>query len=178
MKRADFQWGIVRVLYNLDVVFVEVEKRGKTWYMKKDQQERLDYAYLKMLGKLNLTPAPPLGLQPQAELESAPDARQENPGGTSSEKAADKSTGKPGKDNISYIVRNARINKGINSSSTQLRLESSKGDRLDAFIRGEHPELAAGIVLVDVKLEKRQQDTVVYYMLEKFNVADTQPQAA
>ncbi len=178
MKRAAVQWGIGRVLYNMDVVFVEVEKRGKTWYMKKDQQERLDYAYLKMLGKLNLTPAPPLGLQPQAELESAPDARQENPGGTSSEKAADKSTGKPGKDNISYIVRNARINKGINSSSTQLRLESSKGDRLDAFIRGEHPELAAGIVLVDVKLEKRQQDTVVYYMLEKFNVADTQPQAA
>ena len=57
-------------------------------------------------------------------------------------------------------------------------MESSKGDRLDAFVRGEHPELAAGIVLVDVKLEKRQQDTVVYYMLEKFKVADIQPQAA
>ncbi len=181
MKRAAVQWGIGRVLYNMDVVFVEVEKRGKTWYMKKDQQERLDYAYLKMLGKLGLTPAPAGGLRSQPEPApdgQRPDARQENPGGTSSEKAADKSTGKPGKDNTSYIVRNARINKGINSSSTQLRLESSKGDRLDAFIRGEHPELAAGVVLVDVKLEKRQQDTVVYYMLEKFKVADTQPQAA
>ena len=62
MKRAAVQWGIGRVLYNMDVVFVDVEKRGKTWYMKKDQQERLDYAYLKMLGKLNLTPAPAGGL--------------------------------------------------------------------------------------------------------------------
>ena len=176
MKRAAVQWGIGRVLYNMDVVFVQVEKRGKTWCIKKDQQERLDCAYLKMLGKLNLTPAPAGGLRPQAE--SAPDARQEKPGDTSSGKAADKSAGTPGKDSISYIVRKSRINKGINSSSTQLWLESSKGDRLDAFVRGEHPELAVGVVLVDVKLEKRQKDTVVYYMLEKFKIADTQPQAA
>jgi len=181
MKRAAVQWGIGRVLYNMDVVFVEVEKRGKTWIIKKDQQEQMDCAYRKMLGKLGLTPAPAGGLRPQPESApdgQRPDAGQEKPGDTSSGKAADKSAGKPGKDSISYIVRKARINKGINSSSTQLRLESSKGDRLDAFVRGEHPELAAGIVLVDVKLEKRQQDTVVYYMLEKFKVADIQPQAA
>ena len=73
MKRAAVQWGIGRVLYNMDVVFVDVEKRGKTWYIKKDQQERLDYAYLKMLGKLGLTPAPAGGLRPQAEPEPAPD---------------------------------------------------------------------------------------------------------
>ena len=35
-----------------------------------------------------------------------------------------------------------------------------------------------GVVLVDVKLDKRQKDTVVYFMLEKFKIADTQPQAA
>ena len=35
-----------------------------------------------------------------------------------------------------------------------------------------------GVILTDVKLEKRQKDTVVYYMLEKFRIADTQPQAA
>lgn len=180
MKRAAVQWGIGRVLYNMDVVFVDVEKRGKTWSIKNNQQERLDYAYLKMLGKLNLKPAPAGGLRPQAEPEPAPDGQASGTqqGKNNNDAAGRASEGKTRGNGISYIIRHARINKGINSTSTQLRLESSQGDRLEAFVRGEHPELAVGVVLVDVKLDKRQKDTVVYYMLEKFRIADTQPQAA
>lgn len=180
MKRAAVQWGIGRVLYNMDVVFVDVEKRGKTWSIKNNQQERLDYAYLKMLGKLNLKPAPAGGLRPQAEPEPAPDgqASRTQQGKNNNDAAGRASEGKPRGNGISYIIRHARINRGINSTSTQLRLESSQGDRLEAFVRGEHPELAVGVVLVDVKLDKRQKDTVVYYILEKFKIADTQPQAA
>ena len=66
----------------------------------------------------------------------------------------------------------------MNSGSTLLRLESSKGDKLDAFVRGEHPELAVGVILANVKLEKRQQDTIIYYMLEQYEIADAQPKAA
>lgn len=181
MKRAAVQWGIGRVLYNMDVVFVEVEKRGKTWFIKKDQQERLDYAYLKMLGKLNLTPAPAGGLRPQqgpVPDGQASEARQGRNSNDAPERSESASKGKPRNDGISYIIRQARINKGINSTSTQLRLESSQGDKLEAFVRGEHPELAVDVILTDVKLDKRQKDTVVYFMLEKFKIADTQPQAA
>lgn len=180
MKRAAVQWGIGRVLYNMDVVFVDVEKRGKTWSIKNNQQERLDYAYLKMLGKLNLKPAPAGGLRPQAEPEPAPDgqASRTQQGKNNNDAAGRASEGKTRGNGISYIIRHARINRGINSTSTQLRLESSQGDRLEAFVRGEHLELAVGVVLVDVKLDKRQKDTVVYYILEKFKIADTQPQAA
>lgn len=180
MKRAAVQWGIGRVLYNMDVVFVDVEKRGKTWSIKNNQQERLDYAYLKMLGKLNLKPAPAGGLRPQAEPEPAPDSQASGTqqGKNNNDAAGRASEGKTRGNGISYIIRHARINSGINSTSTQLRLESSQGDRLEAFVRGEHPELAVGVVLVDVKLDKRQKDTVVYYILEKFKIADTQPQAA
>ena len=180
MKRAAVQWGIGRVLYNMDVVFVDVEKRGKTWYMKKDQQERLDYAYLKMLGKLNLTPAPAGGLRPQAETEGGGEgpAGQAKPAETSGGKTEGMPAGGSKPEGITYIIRHARINKGMNSSSTQLKLESSQGDKLEAFVRGEHPELAVGVVLANAKLEKRQKDTVVYYMLEEFKIAETQPQAA
>lgn len=183
MKRAAVQWGIGRVLYNMDVVFVDVEKRGKTWSIKNNQQERLDYAYLKMLGKLGLTPAPAGGLRPQVEPEPAPNGQtagtqQGKNNNDAAERAGRASEGKPRGNDISYIIRHARINRGINSTSTQLRLESSQGNRLEAFVRGEHPELAVGVVLVDVKLDKRQKDTVVYFMLEKFKIADTQPQAA
>ena len=180
MKRAAVQWGIGRVLYNMDVVFVDVEQRGKTWYIKKDQQERLDYAYLKMLGKLNLTPAPAGGLQLQAgptddDGEQPKESRQENPQGKLS---AEKPAGKPQKDNITYIVRNLRVNKGIKSTNTQLVLESSEGERVDAFVRGEDPALVKGAVLTDAKLELRQNDTVIYHMLLSYKVADIQPQAA
>ena len=183
MKRAAVQWGIGRVLYNMDVVFVDVEKRGKTWCIKKDQQNRLDNAYLTMLGKLGLTAAPAGGLRPKAEPEGAPDGQKPEP---PQEKSPDQparrfqhvSEENPGTGNVSYIIRNARINEGINSTSTQLRLESSKGEKLDAFVRGAHPELKTNLVLVDVKLEMRQRDTIVYYMLEQYKIADIQPHKA
>ena len=71
MKRAAVQWGVGRVLYNMDVVFVDVEKKGKTWYIKKDQQQRMDNDYLRMLGKLGLTPAPAGGLRPRRSRRAA-----------------------------------------------------------------------------------------------------------
>ena len=71
-----------------------------------------------------------------------------------------------------------RVNKGIKSPNTQLVLESSKGARVDAFVRGEHPELVIGATLVDVKLELKQSDTIVYYMLEQYKIMDAQQQAA
>ena len=171
MKRAAVQWGIGRVLYNMDPVFVEVEQRSKTWYIKQNQQQRLDCAYLKMLGKLGLTPAPAGGLRPQAESEDDGDQPQENMG-------QDKPVEKPKEDNITYQIRNMRVNKGIKSTNTQLVLVDSKGERLDAFVRGEHPELVIGAILTDVKLELKQSDTIVYYMLEQYKILDTQQQAA
>ena len=171
MKRAAVQWGIGRVLYNMDPVFVEVEQRGKTWYIRQNQQERLDYAYLKMLGKLGLTPAPAGGLRPQAEPE-------DGGGPTKEETGQDKPAEEPKEENITYLIRNMRVNKGIKSTNTQLVLESSKGERVDAFVRGEHPELVTGATLTDVKLELKQSDTIVYYMLEHYKIMDAQQRAA
>ena len=170
MKRAAVQWGIGRVLYNMDPVFVEVEQRGKTWYIKQNQQRRLDCAYLKMLGKLGLTPAPAGGLRPQSEPEDGGGQSQEETG-------QDKPTEGPKEDSITYQIRNMRVNKGIKSPNTQLVLVSSKGERVDAFVRGEYPELVIGATLVDVKLELKRSDTVVYYMLEHFKIMDAQQAA-
>lgn len=71
-----------------------------------------------------------------------------------------------------------RVNKGINSINTQLVLESSKGERVDAFVRGEHRDLAIGAVLTDVELERKGTDTVIYFMLEQYRLADARPKAA
>lgn len=178
MKRAAVQWGIGRVLYNMDAVFVDVEQRGKTWYIKKDQQARLDNEYLKMLAKLKLTPAPAGGLRPQMEPETAVDGQDGQKAESQQENPKDKSARGAKLEVITYTIRNMRVNKGIKSPSTQLVLESSKGQRVDAFARGEHPELVVGAVLTDVKLERRGTDTVIYFMLEEYRIADELPAAA
>lgn len=179
MKRAAVQWGIGRVLYNMDPVFVEVEQRGKTWYIRKDQQGRMDSAYLAMLNKLGLTPASPGGLRTPADAGKPADGPKPEPKPQAPNAGAPKAEGRQKLNRSMCIVRSARENKGMNGAvSTTLVLENAAGARQEVFAWGAHPELAVGTVITDVKLEKKQHDTVVYFMLENFKLADIQPQAA
>ena len=63
MKRAAVQWGIGRVLYDLNTVWVEIEKRGRSFVIKDSERARLDHAYLSALKRLGLTPAAACGIQ-------------------------------------------------------------------------------------------------------------------
>ncbi len=63
MKRAAVQWGIGRVLYDLNTVWVEIEKRGRSFVIKDSERARLDNAYLSALKRLGLTPAAACGIQ-------------------------------------------------------------------------------------------------------------------
>ena len=50
--------------------------------------------------------------------------------------------------------------------------------QIHAFAIGERSELVAGTQLTGVKLSMRQQDTVVYYILEDYRIVVPQDQAA
>lgn len=63
MKRAAVQWGIGRVLYDLNTVWVEIEKRGRSFVIKDSERAKLDNAYLSALKRLGLTPAAACGIQ-------------------------------------------------------------------------------------------------------------------
>ena len=63
MKRAANQWGIGRVLYSLDTVWVDIEGNGKSFFIKNSEREKLDRAYLNTLQKLGLEPAKACGIQ-------------------------------------------------------------------------------------------------------------------
>ena len=63
MKRAAVQWGIGRVLYDLNTVWVEIEKRGRSFVIKDSERAKLDNAYLSALKCLGLTPAAACGIQ-------------------------------------------------------------------------------------------------------------------
>ncbi len=181
MKRAAVQWGIGRVLYNMDVVFVDVEQRGKSWVIAKKEQSKLDKAYLDMLKALGLTPAKPIGTQaqltPEAPVEQ-PEPKVPAPTPKNQNKApkpkAAPDAGKKAAENseveYEYKVVGVKEQPGMSSTNTRLVLESPDGKRVNAFARGKRPDLIVGTLLTGTKLATRKQDTVVFYILEDYQV--------
>lgn len=179
MKRAAVQWGVGRVLYSMtDPVWVNIEPRGRSWVIKRGERPTMDSAYLALLNKLKLQPAPPIGAQSeltprQAEGASgssapAPAAGQEKPAQQPERKSAP---------TYECIVRAAMRQKGMTSVSTMVALDYPDGKGISAYARGEHPDLVPGAKLASVKLVTRKQDTVVFYVLEAYQVVGTQQAA-
>lgn len=82
MKRAACQWGIGRVLYSLNTVWVDIERRGRSYVIKDSERAKLDNAYLSTLKSLGLTPATASGIQSLLTPKSAPEQKapkNENP---------------------------------------------------------------------------------------------------
>lgn len=75
MKRAANQWGIGRVLYSLDTVWVDIERRGRSYVIKDSERAKLDNAYLTTLQKLGLKPASACGIQSLLMPKSAPEQK-------------------------------------------------------------------------------------------------------
>ena len=192
MKRAAVQWGIGRVLYNMDTVFVDVEQRGKSWVIKKGARAKLDKAYLDMLKALKLEPAPAGGLQSlisggDVEPDDTP-KRAGTPAippkdGGAAEQAAESASHQgtqaaPAQPSYAYIVTASSTQKGMKTINMSLRLKGADGKEITAFPQGEHPLLVPGAMLASAKLTTRKQDAVVYYVLESYQIAEPQGQAA
>lgn len=199
MKRAAVQWGIGRILYSMDAVWVDIEKRGKSYVIKDGERLKLDNAYLNALKKLNLTPAGASGIQslltPKVLLEQNASASEPPPAGTpgkgqrtnpappvlrpSAQRQASAPAPQhpqpmpfqtpPAKADI-YTVRESKVQGGMNGSNTLITLDTPNNKQLYAFARGVRPELKPGTRLFNVKLVTKTQDTVVFYVLESYTV--------
>ena len=188
MKRAAVQWGIGRVLYNMDTVFVDVEQRGKSWVIKKNQRAKLDKAYLDMLSAMGLKLVSAGGVQSLLEDDDGePDALPKQtgtpaiPAGNAQpapkpQQAPEKKPGTLPK--TACVVTDMRMQKGMQSTTTVLKLKNAEGKEISAFAQGEHPMLAPGTVLVNTKLTTRQQDSVTYYVLESYDILPPDQRAA
>lgn len=215
MKRAAVQWGIGRVLYNMDTVFVDIERKGKTTVIKSTERGKLDQAYLNMLKRLGLAPAPAGGLQsllaPKTNRDTSPKAaaaaRQGDSGATAARSIQTASgitpepVGKPMPTTVTapsgtlsaavpvtavqegavpyeYTVSSAKLQKGMSAENTQVVLTTPNGKRIQAFARGVHPALQAGVKLKETRLTMRKKDTVVFYVLEDYRIVAPPQQAA
>ena len=220
MKRAAYQWGIGRVLYSLDTVWVDIERRGRSSVIKASERKKLDDAYLNALKKLGLEPAAASGIQSLLTPKTAPEQKtaggqkptstpvqDQRSGGTTQQSAepqdrsaqqkpqADskkqehtaESAGKTvpfrnaaqamPEENI-YTVLASKIQGGMSGSNTLVNLETPEKKQTYAYVRGARPELTPGTQLSHVKLTTRKQDTVVFYVLESYEVYQPGQQAA
>ena len=66
----------------------------------------------------------------------------------------------------------------MSGSNTLVNLETPEKKQLYAYVRGTRPELTPGVRLSHVKLTTRKQDTVVFYVLESYEVYQFGQQAA
>ena len=226
MKRAAYQWGIGRVLYSLDTVWVDIERRGKTYVIKDSERRKLDNAYLRALSDLGLEPAKACGIQSlltpktASEQESgsgkkAPDQKASQPKGSAAQPTAKTQKSPPqspaapaqqtpppahngnsergehsGKTVLFegaaqaepavdlYTVLAAKVQGGMSGSNTLVNLETPEKKQLYAYVRGTRPELTPGAQLANVKLTTRKQDTVIFYVLESYEVYLAGQQAA
>ncbi|MGM9605747.1 MAG: Rad52/Rad22 family DNA repair protein [Faecousia sp.] len=191
MKRAAVQWGVGRVLYSMDTVWVDIEPRGDSYVIRDSERPKLDEAYLSTLKRLQLTPAAPGGAQAQltpttprqstpASQPSAPVKPPESQNTVAPSAPAGKTTEFPHKTEpeYEYIVESAQVQNGMNSKSTTVMLKGRDGKVTKAFARGAHEDLTPGTLLVQVKLSLKKQNTVVFNFLESYEIAAPVEQAA
>ena len=205
MKRSAVQWGIGRVLYKMNPIWVGIEQKGSSYVIKDSERARLNNAYLDTLKKLNLQPAQPGGLQPQltprqittptaqTQQASAPAPQQRSPQQNTHQNPQQRQQTQqpapqpaqnapvpfPGRPAMEYRVLNAQRQKGMDGQiSVRLVLESMEGKKLNAFAQGEHPKLAPGTELFQVNLTMHRQDSVVFHMLNSYQIIPSGSQAA
>lgn len=183
MKRAAVQWGIGRTLYGMDTVYVNVEKKGRSYTIKKEERPKLDNAYRGLLQKLQLTAAPAGGVQSMLVPREAGGTAQNVPrqGGqpvNASAQTAPTAQKPAPTPMIEFTVASAKMQKGLSGVSTSLTLIDPSGKKALGFVRGEHPELKSGARLFNVRKELRTQDSVVFYLLDSFEIDESEPAAA
>jgi len=183
MKRAAVQWGIGRVLYEMtDTIYVGVEKKGRNFIIKKEERAKLDNEYMKLLKRLKLEAVSAGGVQsslvPRNTNEANNTADKDKPMSEhdNTDKNPMKNSDTIRERKIEFTVIGAKTQQGMSGMSTSLSLIDANGKKSIGFVRGEHPELKNGAKLFNVSKELRTQDSVVYYLLNSFEIAE--PDAA
>lgn len=182
MKRAAVQWGIGRVLYGMDVVWVDIEKQGKSWVIPKTQRTVLDKAYLDYLAKLKLTPTSAGGVQsiltPKRTEEAPMPTAANTQTGPAPVQPMPNPQPRPDKNVGTYTVIATRPQKFANGTHTTVMLQGWDQKQIAAVAMGERPELVKGVQLTGVKLELQKQDTVAFYILRDYRIVVSQDRAA
>lgn len=180
MKRAAVQFGIGRVLYKMNTVWVQVEQKGRSVIIRDSERTKLDKAYLDMLSRLKMSPAQAGGLQaqltPMQESSAAQTAAKQETPTPPRKSAPPPASGKVTQFPVQrltwqYKVVSVKVQPGMSQPpSMMLTLATPDGAQLRAFYPKEARELTQGALLCDVELAQRKQGTVVFNLLKSYQV--------
>jgi hypothetical protein len=181
MKRAAVQWGVGRYLYNMDTVFVDIEKSGKSNVIKKSSQPKLDDAHQRTVKKVFGT-SHPAAQQPQAsepqqvkEPQSAKPMQQaqepQEPART--QQQAQRQAGTETTDN-SYCVLSAAVKPALNGQNTLMQLRGADGKTVLAYMQGTNPAIAKDVWIDNAMISQKTNGGVVFHTLDSFNIRAAQ----
>lgn len=186
MKRSAVQWGVGRVLYKMDPVWVDIEQRGSSFVIAKKERPKLDKAYMDMLKKLKLEPAQPGGLQSQ--LTPSEDDGQQRGRADAPPKQTPPAGKAPG--NITpmpkaqrpaceYKVTGVNVQPGMHGNQiTSLKLMGQDKKEIRAYLNGTDAALISGAELANVNLSVSRQNSVVFHILNSYSIIPSEDQAA
>ena len=164
------------------MVWVDIEKQGRSWVIKKSERAKLDKAYTDTLNKLRLEPAPAGGVQstltPKQTREASTLTVANTQTGPAPVQPLPRSQPEPDSKTGTYTVIATRPQKFANGIHTTVMLQGWDQKQIAAVAMGERPELVNGVQLTGVKLELQKQDTVVFYILRDYRIVVPQDQAA
>lgn len=193
-KRSAVQWNIGRYLYQMGSIWVAIEKRGKSFVIARSEQSKLDDFYNKEVDRINKG-FPAAGINPSGfstgstghQSTGSTQASQKQAEHTSrqskSSKAQDlqQSSGrdKPTQNNTNtgtpeplYFVSEKKTSSNEYGESTQVKLvEMNDGTFIEAFVKGQAPNLSEGIKLRNVKVTLKNGRKRDYYTLDSFDIA-------
>ena len=156
-KRAAVLWNVGRYLYDLEPVWVAVEPRGRSYAIRKEEYPRLDREYERAVqARCGAVPESPA--RPAAPTQAPAPQKAPAP-------AKDREAG------FDYAVKSAQTKTFVSGRGMVVVLQNPKNAKsVKAYVYGEHPELAEGVCLRQVRLSRHDGPTP-YNTLDSFQVA-------
>ena len=185
MKRAAVQWGIGRVLYKMDnAPWVKIERKGNSYVICAAERPKLNAAYMELLDKLHLIPAPPGAAQ--AQLSYKRDGQQaQNTAPTAmlqKQQQASQPSPQPTQQSqqpLPFMTRQVCQYVVVSVSNQQdmsgqplvcAVLQNAEGKQAKVYAQGSHPMLVPGAQLYDAQITMRKQGNVAFYTLDGYQV--------
>jgi hypothetical protein len=150
-KRAAVKWAIGRYLYQMEGVWVEVEKKGNSMIIKDSENTRLGKIYLTAVAKLFGAPAQKPEQPPKSGTAPKPESNQAEP--------------------KLYFIKAIAENNGASGTNTTLEIEDKSGKAVKAYLKGRHPELQRGTWLANVKITQKNGNYGPYNTMDSYELA-------
>jgi hypothetical protein len=151
-KRAACLWGIGRYLYELGGIWVEIEPRGKSSVIKKDQYSKLEAEYNKAVAMIVTAKG------------KTPPEKKTPPVSPANDNASPAVTAA----SSDYLVQSVTTS---GKESLKVELVNSSGEVISAFAKRSDKIIKTGIRLKDVKLAVKTGNYGSYNVIDGYKIA-------